>query len=646
MTSTNDCRVEPLLAAFEREPESIKEASQARLAAVHRYHDLMEQGAERKSAVAQASREHSIGLRTLNEYLALIRGQPRDLWLALLRPRPKGRPPIADISAEVWELLQADYLRIERPSARSCIDRIRRIDANERKGWTIPSDRTLLRRLNGIARPVRILARQGAKALREAYPSQQRSKAHLRALEIVNADGYKHNLWVRFPDGEIVRAKTFFWQDVYSGKVLAWRTDKTEHTDMVRLGFADLLRTWGLPDAAVLDNTMAAANKTMSGGLKHRFRFKVREEEVDGIFKNCGIALTWATPGHGQAKPIERAFGTGGIGEYVDKAPELKGAWTGANPLDKPDYGRGKVKAIELAELQAVIAREIAAWNARENRRGAMTHGRSVDAVFEESYRVAPIRRATEEQLRLWLLASEPVRVARDGAITLDAGRIVGEKLSNRYWSSELFEFAARMVAARFDPQRLHEGVHVYTADGRYIGFAECDRAAGFNDRDAARERSRARNIFARNAKAMHQAQVRMDALDVGKALAGKSDGTIPAPAVPRRSVIRPSFSDPLERQRYQPIERSPEEQAQFARLENEWSKPRPVNVMELQTDAAKHSHWQTLDERRKAGDQLSDKEAEFWSHWQKQGYFVDITKAEVEFEKLLAARRDAASSS
>jgi len=499
----------------------------------------------------------------LNQRLKKVRGQPRHAWLFILVDSNRGRTAEAPFSAEAQEILKADYLRPERPAKRACITRLREAAAR-RRDWLLPSQKTMERYLGRINRRIQILAREGARELSEAYPAQQRSKAALAALAIVNADGYKHNLWVRFPDGDVVRAKTWFWQDVYSSKVLAWRTDKTEHTDMIRLAFGDLVKTWGIPDAVLLDNTLAAANKTMSGGIRHRFRFKVREEEPDGVFKNLNIDVMWATPRHGQAKPVERAFGVGGVGEYIDKSPDFAGAWTGSNTLDKPDYD-GKTRAVELAQLQAVIEREIAAWNAREGRRGAMTHGRSIDAVFEESYKVVPIRRATEEQSRLWLLATEPVRAsAKDGAITLDAGRIVGERLANRYWSPHLFDYAGKLVAARFDPQRLHAGVHVYTADGRYICFADCDRPAGFNDQLAARERARARNTFTRNAKAMRASEVRMDTLDAAKALAGSAAPTIPAPAAPARSVIRGEFRTPIE----PPIQLSAADEVRLAEIE------------------------------------------------------------------------------
>jgi len=491
-------RAEARGAHFDARPESLKAEARARLSIVQEYHQLLARGFDRAAVTDAVTRERSLSEATLGRYLALVRGEPEHLWLYRLCPAYAGRTAIAALSAEAWEFLKAEYLAPERRSASACIDRLRR--AARDRGWKVPSPRTLLRRLEKLPRAMKVYAREGRKAALQLYPAQARSRAALCALAIVNADGYKHNVWVRFPDGEVRRAQTWFWQDVYSSKMLAWRTDKTEHTEVIRLSFGDLCKRWGIPDAALIDNTLAAANKTMSGGVRHRFRFKVREDEPLGVFELLNVRVMWATPGHGQAKPIERAFGAGGIGEYVDKAPEFAGAWTGSSTADKPDY-ESKHRAVALAELETVIEREVAAWNAREGRRSGMANGRSFDQVFDESYQTIAVRRATEAQMRLWLLGTEEIAVGRDGTIRLDSGRMVGERLANRYWSEALVDYAGRKVVARFDPKQLHEGVHVYTADGRYITFAECVDPAAFNDQSAAREHARSRRTFVRATK-------------------------------------------------------------------------------------------------------------------------------------------------
>ncbi len=58
-------------------------------------------------------------------------------------------------------------------------------------------------------------------------------------------------------------------------------------------------------------------------GVPNRYRFKVKPDDPLGMIPMLGIKLHWSSvllgKGHGQAKPIERAFGNGGLEEYIDK---------------------------------------------------------------------------------------------------------------------------------------------------------------------------------------------------------------------------------------------------------------------------------------------------------------------------------------
>lgn len=637
-SSSSQAAAETLTELFDAQPENVKAKARARLELVNEFHQLLGEGFRRHAAVTAISHKRGVAEATLARYLGMVRGQPEHLWLQLLCPRYTGRTAVAEISAEALEALKAEYLRQERPSASVCIAKVRRVA--RQRGWKLPSNRTLLRRLQDIPRGIKVSRREGLKALKALYPAQQRDKQALAALQVVNGDGYKHNLWVRTLDGRVVRMKTWFWQDVHSSKVLAWRTDETEHTDVIRLSFGDLVERYGIPEEAVVDNTMAAANKTMSGGMRHRYRFKVREDEPDGVFKALNVRLRWTTPGHGQAKPIERVFGVGGIGEYIDKASRFHGAWTGSSTQNKPEYD-GRQRAVELAALEEVIAEEIAAFNAMPGRRGAVHKGRSFDEVFSASYQRSEVRKATEAQRRLWLLATEPVRAgAKDGSITLDAGRVRGERgQSNRYWNATLIDHAGSLLVARFDPRRLHQGVHIYTVDNRWVCYAECDRPAGFNDANAGRERNRARNTWQRSVKQAARAEVRMSALDAAKTLQLPASGGIADASIPAPKVVRPTFTDPLERPRFAASERSAEELAQAEALERELAAPRPVNVLELHSDADKHAHWRALNERRAAGDALSERDEDFWREWQASDYFRFDEEETADFERRIASK-------
>lgn len=549
--------VESLAAVYEGKPEGLKAEAQRRLAAVQAYAVLRAGGIGATAAKAATAETHQVSTATLARWLALVDGVPADKWLFALAPAYVGRTATADLSPEAWEVLKADYLRPEQPSASGCIYRLQR--AALKHGWVLPAKRTLERRLEALPRALKTLARKGVDAIADAYPAQTRDKTALEALQWINADGYKHNVWVRFPDGEVCRPKTWAWQDVFSSKVLAWRVDKSEHTDVIRLSFGDLVETWGLHGAgthALIDNTMAAANKTMTGGTKTRFRFKIKEEDALGVFPLMGVKVHWATPGHGQAKPVERIFGKGGFGEVIDRHPQFAGAYTGRNPLEKPENyaaderARQRV-AIDLDMFLRVLGDEIAAFNAREGRRGSIAQGRSFDQVFTESYQHITVSQATEAQRRLWLLATEPVKAgAKDGALTLDSGRTVGERQrgANRYWAPALVEHAGRPLVARFDPQRLHEGVHVYGLDGRYITWADCFAPQGFADANAGREHTRARLQFVRSQKAGLEAERRMSVLEAAKYHTGADSPISPVINPVNPKVVAVKFGDPMRR--------------------------------------------------------------------------------------------------
>jgi len=159
--------------------------------------------------------------------------------------------------------------------------------------------------------------------------------------------------------------------------------------------------------------------------------------------------------------------------------------------------------------------------------------GRSFLEVFSESYAAAPIRRATEAQRRLWLLGVEGLRADRaSGEISFQG---------NRYWSAQANAWAGQRVQARFDPEDLHSGLHVYAADGRYLGHAPCIEKAGFFDADAAVSHARARQQHLRSIREGVAALKTMTAIELGQRQAALARDATP-PRAPERRVVRAAF--------------------------------------------------------------------------------------------------------
>ena len=504
--------------------EKQKNRAKAALSVLLRSLELEAGGLPRLDAQTQAAKEHKTSPRTLQRHYKKVRGVPRPDWLPVLAPGYVAPSNPAPFSPEAWEYFKADYLRREQPRFSSCYDRLLR--AAEANGWTVPSMGAVRRRLRrDIPRAVEVMAREGKDAVKTIYPPQQRDKTVFHAMEAVNGDGWRAFHYCRFPDGNVSQPCVWIWQDVYSGKILAWRADQTENADMFRLAYGDLVEQWGIPAHVYIDNTMAAANKWMTGRTPTRYRNKIKEDDPLGIMPQVGSTVHWTTPGHGQAKPVERCFSRqGGLAEIVDRHPALSGRGTKAKPLP-------------VEEWLALFEGEIHHYNAKTGRTAPACAGRSLDQTFAESYAAVTIAKAAAEQRRLWLLAAEKVTAhAADGSVRLFSSP-AGQ---NRYWCEALSQYAGQKVVVRFDPQRLHESVHVYTLDGRHVAEAPCLVAAGFNDTEAARKHNRARAHHRKATKAMLDAERRMTAAEAGSLVPPGEAPETPAPA-----AVAPRFAPP-----------------------------------------------------------------------------------------------------
>ena len=356
-------------------------------------------------------------------------------------------------------------------------------------------------------------------------PAQERDHSVFAAMEAVVADGHAFDFFVIFPDGEIGRPVGIFWQDIFSGKILSSRIDKTENAGAIRLSFGDMIECFGVPSHTYLDNGRAFASKWLTGQIQNRYRFKIKAEDPAGIMKQLGVEVHWCRPFHGQSKPIERAFRD--FCEYISKHPAFSGAWCGNKPDAKPENYRSR--AVPLNEFLRVLEEEIRRHNAREGRRSAACRGRSFDSVFAESYSLTSIRKVSESQRHLWLLAAEGVNVSStDGSVSF-AG--------NRYHHPALARLMGRKVVIRFDPQRLHESVIVFTLAGELVARADCIHKTGFSDTAAAQEFARQRNRRIKAEKQILAAERRMNALDVARMLPQS-----PGPDQPEANTIQPIF--------------------------------------------------------------------------------------------------------
>lgn len=524
---------------FDGLPQTVKDKAQARLLIVQKA-EALEPALGRHMAIVNVARLDGIATRTIWNWMAMIEGVRADDRLPYLAPRHRAAPEgqrrsvVKDCDPDFFDQIKADYLRNEGPPFTDCYRRALRVA--KAKGWATLPERTMRRRLDAaVSEAVQVLAREGVDALKRMYPAQVRDKTCLGAMEAVNADFHKFDVFVKWPapKGEpeqIIRPQMVAFQDIYSGRILSWRLDVTPNSTAVLLCAGDMINEWGIPEHVLLDNGREFAAKAITGGASTRFRFKVREEDIPGLFTALDCKIHWATPYSGQSKPIERAFRD--MCSSISKDPRFAGAYTGNRPDAKPEnYGS---KAIPLDDFLTVLAEGIEEHNTRQGRRSEVAFGRSFAEVFAESYATRPIRKATEGQKRLWLLAADRVRAdANTGAVWFQG---------NEFWAEWMHRIIGERVVIRFDPAAFWDGVHIYSEGNAYLGHAPVRQKVGFFDMDEARAHSRARAGWIKAERAALEAQRRLTATEIGRTLDElAADAEEPAP-LPEAKVVRPTF--------------------------------------------------------------------------------------------------------
>lgn len=507
---------------FERLPEKAKAAARERLQFVDLVDGLRAGGGKAAPAVSIVARSAGVSESTLWSWLKLCDGLGKADRLAALAPQHKGRTSTVECDPRAWDFFVADYLRPEKPSFTACYRRLE--EAAREHDWSpVPALKTLQRRLERtFPAPAIALKRDGRDAVARMFPHQRRDRSGFSAMQAVNADGHKFDVFVRWEDGTIGRPILIGIQDLATGMVVGHRLSRTENWSGVRLAFADAIQRYGIPEDCYLDNGRAFASKELTGGMPNRFRFKVREEEPAGILTQLGIRVHWTTPYHGQAKPIERAWRD--LAEEVSKHPRCAGAYTGNKPDAKPENYASA--AVPISQFREIVASEIERHNRRRGRRGMCLNGESFADAFERSLQTSVVMRATAAQRRLLLTAAEGVTCERrTGEIGL---------FKNRYWAPELTEFRGQKVVVRFDPDNLHQPMGVYERDGRLICEARLIADTGFADSSAAQDYGRQKRQYIKAHRDLADMEQRLGIAEVAQLLPRLE----PAPAAPA-PVIR-----------------------------------------------------------------------------------------------------------
>ncbi len=476
-------------------------------------------------------------------------------WEPALVPGWKGGRKKVDIHPAVWETISSRYLVESKPTAKSVYQHACRWA--EQRGYEVPSYRIVLARLTEIDRRVRILKREGETAFNNLFPGIVRDWSSIDLHEVWNADGRKADVFCIWPDGYIGRPVYVAWLDLRSRMYLGVAFDKGENVDLVRKSYrAAVERAGCVPTNAYLDNGAAFASKEFTGGQTKRNRFKVKQSEINGILTLTGVKVTWATPGHGQAKPIESWWNT--IARGADQRAEFAKAYCGKDTVSRPEGSNPKQHPIPIADYMAAFAEEAQAYNLREHR-GQGMEGKTPTQVYTELQPNTIARTPTKEQMAWCMLVAESVMLSqRDGSFTING---------NVYWHEALPKLESiGPYTARYDGDDSKVPVQIFDGE-TFICAADLRMAIGARNLAAAKDGIRAKKQAKRAVKDLAKAHE-----DQRKAASWATQNPPAAPGtpvLPAAKVVKPMRPTQSLKPEFSNLPKAtPEQLAQFRRNE------------------------------------------------------------------------------
>jgi putative transposase len=277
--------------------------------------------------------------------------------------------------------------------------------------------------------------------------------------DVVTADGHVLNFQVINPyTGKPCRPTLLLWYDCRSNMPLGWEIMPTENTEVIHVALRRAILALGkIPRVAYLDNGRAFKGKYFNGA-------KDFEGDVTGLYARLGIQTSFATAYHGQAKPVERFFGT------MLEVESVLPSYTGNSIDNKPArMHRGEKLHIQLWEKfgngTAALSLEqthmiLAAWfdeYASRPSRSKHLNGRCPLEVFQAGRGPG----VDAQELTMLMMSTEVKRVRKEGVYLL------GEF----YYHPSLYGLREPVVV-RHD-LRDRSCVYIYRQDGEFLGIGE-----------------------------------------------------------------------------------------------------------------------------------------------------------------------------
>lgn len=482
---------------FDRKPEKIKNKAKFWLEILNNLDTLTSPAGSnftQEKAIDLLSSQFESGLKrsTILRKKQRVKDIPKNYWLPFLADDYKGREK-TEIYKPIWDYFQYQYLTQAQPPASVIYNEVKRMCAGGYWGDVeLPSLKTFQRRIQtDIEQNTLIAGREGKTALKNHLPHIKNDYTSLGIHEEWQSDGHIDDLLVIWPGGQIRRPHVVFWYESRTRKVLSFVIHDRFNTATTIESFELALRRTGtFPKRIKIDNGREYANKAFTGGQKNRFRFRLDENEVNGLTSNLGIEVGFATPGHGQAKSIERLFNT--LNNLVPK--RFPGAYVGKDTVSRPEDCNPN-NAIPLDLYRDFLNQQIEHYHSLQHR-GRGMNMQSPNQAYEllmKAYQATP---PTDHQLKLCRPYAKRLKLNRQNAFCFKIplyGEVTYEVSSRLNLKRQEYYDVYVSEANPKEPAIIYQ-------NGRYIGDAEFAAVTHYLDKNAAQVVTKKRGDLTRRA--------------------------------------------------------------------------------------------------------------------------------------------------
>jgi transposase InsO family protein/DNA-binding transcriptional ArsR family regulator len=346
----------------------------------------------------------------------------------------------ASIDEQAKELIQTLWLDPNKPGVKSVWRKIK-----NQFGYNLNYSTVNNYVNNKIPLSVKIYYRLGEKAYQDRCdPYIERDYTLFKSMEWGCGDHHLFDFVIKH-EGRIFRPWLTMFTDMRSRKITGWHIDVVPNTLTIMRAFSMSVETCSLFENLLVDNGKDFKSAWFAGnGWKMRRTMPEKEtlELIEGVLHDCGTKAHFATPYHGQSKPIERAFRT-----IIELFSREQSTWVGSNTVDrKADTnlywgkinGRDRIEVTyTLNALREDFAKFVAWFNAEWEHSGQGMGGNSPDNVFAKYLEG---RREMPQEMRKYIFAIRQRRTVQKKGICIDGidyysdemTRLIGEKVEVR----------------------------------------------------------------------------------------------------------------------------------------------------------------------------------------------------------------------